>query len=158
MAGEIYARAGGTSRHSLISGNVFTALWNAARGGPCRVHNSDMMLRAAEEVFYYPDVMVVCGDDEADEDALYQDAPCLLVEVTSPSTASIDRREKMLAYRSIPSLKGYLIVDHGRMRAERYWRDDSGRWWRAEAGGPEGFVPVPCPETELTLPQIYEGL
>ena len=158
LAGEIYAHAGGTSRHSLISGNIFAALWNAARGGPCRVYNSDMMLRAAAEVFYYPDVMVVCGDDEAGEDAFYQDAPCLVVEVTSPSTASIDRREKMLAYRRIPSLRAYLIVDAEGMRVERHWRDDSGRWWRAEAVGPESFVPVPCPETGLTLPEVYEGL
>jgi Uma2 family endonuclease len=158
VGGMIYAHAGGTSRHNVISGNIFALLWNASRGGPCRVYNSDMRLQAAEEVFYYPDVMVVCGPEEVGDEALQQDAPCLVVEVTSPSTESIDRREKLLAYRSLPSLKAYLIVSQEEMRVERHWRDETGQWWRAEAVGPEGVAPVPCPEVELTLSQIYEGL
>lgn len=160
VAGEIHAHAGGTRRHDVISGNIFAMLWNAAQGGPCRVHTADRMLRAAEDIFYYPDVMVVCPpeDDPGDDDALFEDAPCLVVEVTSPSTEAIDRREKMLAYRRIPSLRAYLIVDQEALRVERHWRDESGRWWWAEAVGPEGLAPIPCPEAGLTLAQIYEGL
>lgn len=118
------------------------------------------MLCVAEDIFYYPDVMVVCPpeDDPRDDDALFEDAPCLVVEVTSPSTEAIDRREKMLAYRRILSLSAYLIVYQEALRVERHWRDESGRWWWAEAIGPEGLAPIPCPETELTLAQIYEGL
>ena len=160
VAGEIHAHAGGTRGHNKISANILAALWNAAREGDCQVYGSDMMLRTTKDVFYYPDVMVVCpSEDEPDNDeALFEDSPCLVVEVTSPSTENIDRREKLLAYRSITSLKAYLIVDQRELRVERHWRDESGRWWRAEAVGTEGIVPVPCPETELTLPQIYEGL
>lgn len=158
VGGTVHAQAGGTSRHNAISVNLLTALWETARNGDCRVYGSDMMLRAAEGIFYYPDVTVVCGDDEAGEDALYQEAPCLLAEVTSPSTESTDRREKMLAYRNIPSLRAYLIVDQRTMRVERHWRDDTGRWWHAEAVGRNGIVPVPCPETEIPMPRIYEGL
>ena len=160
VAGEVHAHAGGTRRHDVISGNIFASLWTLARGGPCRVHTADRLLQAAEGVFYYSDVMVVCPpeDETGDDAALFEDSPCLVVEVTSPSTESIDRREKLLAYRNITSLKAYLIVDQRELRVERHWRDESGRWWRAEAVGPEGIVPIPCPETELTLPQIYEGL
>jgi Uma2 family endonuclease len=158
VGGTIYAHAGGTSRHNVVAVNILASLWNASRGGPCHVYNSDMMLRAAEDVFYYPDVMVVCGPDEAGAEALYQDAPCLVVEVASPSTQAIDRREKLLAYRKLPSLRAYLIVDQQEMRVERHWRDEAKQWWQAEISGPEGVVPFPCPETELTLQQIYEGL
>ncbi len=157
VAGMIYAPAGGTSRHNAISSNVLAALWNAARGGPCRVYGSDMRLRAGEDVFYYPDVMVVCGDDEAGESSLHQHAPCLIVEVTSPSTESIDRREKALIYRGLPSLRAYLIVDQNRRWVERHWRDESGEW---RQGGivDEGLLPIPCPETKLSLDDIYESL
>ena len=75
VGGTIYAHAGGTSRHNAIAVNIVASLWNAARGGPCRVYNSDMMLRAAEDVFYYPDVMVVCGPDEAGEDGGHGPTP-----------------------------------------------------------------------------------
>ena len=158
VGGKIYDHAGDTSRHNRISVNIVALLWNAARGGPCRVYGSDMKLRVPDEAFYYPDVMVVCDPDEAGEEALYQDSPCLLVEVTSPSTEAIDRREKLLAYRKLPSLKAYLIVDQEALRVERHWHDDAGQWWQAEAVGTDGIVPVPCPETGLMLPQIYEGL
>ena len=160
VAGEAHAHAGGTRRHNRITMNTLVALWNAAHESDCQVYGSDMMLRTAEDVFYYPDVMVVCPPENSsggDQD-LFEDSPCLVVEVTSPSTENIDRREKLLAYRNITSLKAYLIVDQRELRVERHWRDESGRWWRAEAVGTEGIVPIPCPEIELTLPQIYEGL
>lgn len=160
VAGEIHAHAGGTRRHDVISGNIFASLWNSALDGPCRVHTADRLLRTSENVFYYPDVMVVCPseDEPVDDEALFEEVPCLVVEVTSPSTEAIDRREKFLAYRNITSVKAYLVVDQREPRVERHWRDESGRWWRAEAVGAEGIVPVPCPETELTMPRLYEGL
>lgn len=160
VAGTIYVHAGGTRRHDVISVNILALLWNTARGGSCRVHSGDRMLRVDDNVVYYPDVMVVCPpeDEQRTDEALFKEAPCLVVEVTSPSTEAIDRREKLLAYRKLSSLKAYLVVDQEEMRVERHWRDETGQWWRAEAVGPEGVVPVPCPETELTLSQIYEGL
>ena len=159
VAGEVHAHAGGTRRHDVISGNIFALLWNVVRECPDRVYIA-RLLRTAGDVFYYPDVMVVCllEDEPGSDEALFEDSPCLVVEVTSPSTENIDRREKLLAYRNITSLKAYLVVDQRELRVERRWRDESGRWWWAEAVGTEGVVPIPCPETELTLPQIYEGL
>jgi Uma2 family endonuclease len=56
VAGMIYAHAGGSTRHNAIAANVLAILWNAARGGECRVYGSDMMLRATDDVFYYPDM------------------------------------------------------------------------------------------------------
>jgi Uma2 family endonuclease len=45
------------------------------------------------------------------------------VDVLSPGTASIDRREKRLAYTRLPSLEQYIVVDQGRMRADVYGRE-----------------------------------
>jgi Uma2 family endonuclease len=81
-----------------------------------------------------------------------------VVEVTSPTTETIDRREKLLAYKKLPSLRTYLIVDQEEMRVERHWCDEAGQWWQAEVTRPEGVVPLSCPQTELALTQIYEGL
>src|SRR4051794_19641555 len=57
--GEIYAMSGVSRRHSKISGNIFARCWAATRGGPCRVHQSEVKLRI-RQIFYYPDVMVAC--------------------------------------------------------------------------------------------------
>ena len=155
--GMIYAQAGADRRHNQIAGNVFGLLWNTARGGPCRVYQNDMKLRTADDVFYYPDVMVVC--EPVGESSVYEESPCLVVEIASPSTESIDRREKMLAYRSIPTLRAYLIVAQDDRRVERYWRGEDGEWRQGEAVGEGSKVPIPCPSPiESTLSEIYEGL
>ncbi len=153
VAGEVYAMVGVSRRHSRIAGNVFRLLAVASAGGSCRVHQSDMKLQI-EDVFYYPDVMVACEDEP--EDPYYEDSPCLVVEVVSPSTESTDRREKLAAYKRIPGLKAYLIVDQDRMRVERHFRDEEGVWLRADLVD-EGRFSVPCPEMSLTLAEIYEG-
>jgi Uma2 family endonuclease len=155
VAGEVYALSGATRRHNRIAGNIFARLWAAARGGPCRVYMSDVKLRAARDVIYYPDVMVACGPEG--DDPLVEHAPCLVVEVISPSTEMIDRREKAMVYKGIAGLKAYLIVHQDCRRVERHWRDDQGAW-RYAAAVDEGRVPVPCPELELTLGEIYEGV
>ncbi len=154
VAGEVYAMVGVSRRHSRIAGNIFRLLAVAAAGGPCRLHQSDMKLQI-EDVFYYPDVMVACEDEP--EDPYYENSPCLVVEVVSPSTESTDRREKLAAYKRIPGLKAYLIVDQARMRVERHFRDEEGAWRRGDLVD-EGRFSVPCPETSLSLAEIYEGL
>ena len=109
--------SGATARHSLIAGTIFTRFFTAADAGSCRVFMSDMRLEAAGDKYYYPDITVVCTP-MAELDIVAR-GPCVVVEVTSPSTARIDRGEKLDAYRRIPTLRAYLIVDHRRRRVER---------------------------------------
>lgn len=154
VAGTIHAMVGTTKRHNRIALNIASLLLDAARGGSCRVYASYVKVRT-EDAIYYPDVMVACGSE--DDDPLVENSPCLIVEVTSPGTESIDRREKMYNYRKIPSLREYLIVDQNRRWVERHFRAEDGTWRRADLVD-EGRFPVPCPETELSLAVIYEGL
>ncbi len=154
VAGEVYAMTGASRRHNRIAGNVYRRLADAAAGGPCRVYMETVKLRI-DDVFYYPDVMAACGTEP--DDPYYEDAPCLVVEVVSPGTESTDRREKLAAYRRVPGLKAYLILDQERMLVERHFRDEEGVWIRADLVDEGGFS-VPCPEMSLTLAEIYEGL
>lgn len=143
-----------TKRHNRIIVNISSRLLSVARGGTCRVYSESVKLRVSDDVIYYPDVMVACGPE--DEDTLVEHVPCLIVEVTSPSIESTDRREKMLNYRKIPSLQAYLIVDQNRHWIERHWWDESGEW--RQGGLDRGEIPVPCPETSLPLDEVYENL
>jgi len=157
VAGEVYAMSGVTLRHNAIARNVILHLTAAAgAAGPCQVYFSDVRLGAANDVYYYPDVMVVCGTI-AELDMVVTD-PCIVIEITSPSTARIDRGEKVTAYRAIPSVRAYLIVDHRRRRVERHWRLDAmAEWVRDEVVG-DGNVAVPCLNVEITLDTIYRGV
>ena len=155
VGGEIFVMVGATKRHNRIVVNISSCLWGVARGGGCRVYSESVKLRVSDDVIYYPDVMVACGPEG--DDPLVEDAPCLVVEVASSSTETTDRREKLAAYKRMPSLEAYLIVSQDRKWVERHFRDEDGIWRRADLLD-EGRFPVPCPETELSLAEIYEGL
>lgn len=61
--GEVRAIAGASEAHSLIAANLIFALGSRFRGGPCRVHGSDLRVRIDETGLYaYPDVTVVAGN------------------------------------------------------------------------------------------------
>lgn len=155
--GEVYAMSGVTRRHNAIAGNVYVRLRTATRGGPCRVHMSEVKLHLGR-IIYYPDVMAACGPEPADE--RIEESPCLVVEVLSPSTERTDRHEKLDAFKRIPSLGAYLIISQEERRVDHYWRDPAGEW-RRELIVDHGTVPLPCEPLggmPLTLDEIYEGV
>jgi Uma2 family endonuclease len=156
VAGEIYALAGASARHNRIAGNIFAQLWAAAGDGPCQVYGSDMRLRIGDAAVYYPDVQVVC--DPSDTEESFKTCPCVIVEVLSPSTESIDLREKWLVYNRLECLQAYIIVYCDQMRVLRHYRAENNAWFSALHAGPEDKIPFPCPEVELTLGDIYRGV
>ena len=156
VAGEVYALAGASRRHNRIAMNIAASLLAVSRGGPCRVSISDIKLRASEEVYYYPDVMLAC--DPTDNDAYAKARPCLIVEVASPATASIDRREKWAAYQTIQTLREYLIVDQDEVRVELRRRENLREWsiTQFEAGD---VVELAClPGLKLPVDDLYRDL
>jgi Uma2 family endonuclease len=155
--GEIYAMSGAKRRHNLIAaGLVYHARGAANSRESCQVFGSDMKVFVeAHNCFYYPDLSVCC--DRSDRNELFLTRPCFIVEVLSPSTASIDRREKRASYATLESLREYLIVDADRMRVELYRREGGG--WRGYVlDQPDDIVDSSCLGMRLQLKQIYEGV
>ena len=155
VAGQIYALAGASECHNRIAMNIAAQLWMTAGDGPCRVYGSDMRLRIGDDAVYYPDVQVVCSP--ADAEQRYTSSPCLVVEVLSPSTQSIDLREKLMVYRRIESLQAYVIVYRDEMRIIRHYRAENGAWFDALYGAGSN-VPFPCPEITLPVRELYRGV
>jgi Uma2 family endonuclease len=155
VGGELHAFAGASDQHNRIAGNIHGHLWAASRNTACRVYMSDMKVRVADNLAYYPDVMVTC--DPEDTDPYIKTAPCLLVEVLSPSTASTDLREKVFTYRGVSTLEAYVIVYQDERRVVRHWRDVEGVWRHGELTK-QGDVKFPCPEITLSFDEIYEGI
>ena len=153
--GYVYALAGGTSRHNRISLNIASHFLQLAQSKPCRVYQEGMKLRTSEGVFYYPDVMAVCNKPEPDP--FFETEPCILVEVLSPSTKNTDLREKLTAYKSLPSVQTYLIVEAERLAVRRFWVDETRRWQQEDLTG-DGDIPLPRLDGVLSLPQIYRGV
>ena len=155
VAGITYVMSGASGRHNLISSNILRALHSPTRRRGCRVYIEGVKLRAASDRIYYPDVMVVCRELAGDEIVL--ENPSLVVEVTSPSTRTTDRREKLAAYRAIPSLNAYLIVEQRRRMVTVYSRVSAGDWQGLEHVG-SGDIALPFLDVTLTLDQVYEDV
>ncbi|MEE9345942.1 MAG: Uma2 family endonuclease [Methylococcales bacterium] len=152
--GQVYAMACTGEKHNIISLNIASALRQKARGTECRAFIADMKLYIPDlNRFYYPDILLAC--DPADNHEYYKQNPCLIIEVLSPTTESIDRREKLHAYQAIPSVKEYLLVSQETMQVELYRRD--GKYWQyILLNDPTDILQLSCLDLETTMPEIYE--
>jgi Uma2 family endonuclease len=111
--------------------------------------------RISQDTVYVPDLAVRC--DPEDNDPRYIARPCVVVEVLSPSTESIDRREKAAAYRGIDSLLTYLIFSQDAMRVVRHWRETTSDPWQVMIHH-RGDVPIPCMDAQLPLAEVYANI
>ncbi len=154
LAGRVYAMAGTSVNHNHIASNFLIELGVHLRGKKCAPFMNDMKVRIREvsdELYYYPDVMVNC--DPAGQQTYFCDTPALIVEVLSPSTEAIDRREKLLAYQRIPSLHTYILADQEQREITVWHRQPQG-WEKTILTGAE-TLHVAELEFGITLDAIY---
>lgn len=158
--GEVFALAGASREHNLLASNSLAGLGTRLRE-TCNIFPSDMRVHVpAAGLYTYPDVSVVCGPEDylpgGDLDTLLN--PTLLVEVLSPSTAGYDRHSKFLLYRTIPSLRYYLLVESRRVEVLLYARASAGQWTFTSFEDRAAVVPLPALGLELPLADIYRKL
>jgi len=157
VGGMLYAMAGASEEHNLISLNLSTSLRSHLRGKPCKVFMADMKVRlhvSQEDVFYYPDVMVAC--DRRDADRYFKCHPKILVEVLSPETERTDRREKLLGYTGIESLEEYVLVAQDKMQVTVFRR--SKQWQPEVITQPEQSLSLVSLGFEIPLSAVYDGV
>jgi len=157
LDGEIFAMAGASRRHNLITGSVVTRLTSQLESQPCEVYPSDMRVRVpATNLYTYPDVVVVCEEprfEDAELDVLLN--PTLLVEVLSPSTAGYDRGITFDSYRTIESLREVLFIAQESVHVVHYVRQDDGTWLLSETRDPEGCLHLASIGASLNLSEVY---
>jgi Uma2 family endonuclease len=157
IGGRIHAMAGTSEHHNLISGNVFASFHAHLRGGPCKAYMADFKVRLEinrEDIFYYPDVMVAC--QRVGVEQYYLRYPTLIVEVLSPSTESIDRREKLLNYPQISTLEEYVLIAQDTREITIHRRAED--WVPHLFNTPESLVEFRSIKLSLPLTRIYEGV
>lgn len=157
LDGEVFAMAGASRAHATVAGNIFMALRNHLRGGPCSVFIADMKLHVqADNAFYYPDVFVTCAESDRAQDQ-YMSAPSLVVEVLSPSTSAYDRGGKFASYRKLPTLREYVLIDPERLSVDLFRRHVDGHWalYPAEAGQ---TVTLDSVGLSLPIEALYEDV
>jgi Uma2 family endonuclease len=159
LDGDIYAMAGGTKDHSALSAAVIAALLNAVGDKPCRAPTSDLRIYVESiGLATFPDASVIYNPLQQHVPSPESTAlnPAVLVEVTSDSSEEYDTGKKLEAYRTIPSLREYIVVSHRERRIVVHRRDVDDKWiTRVAISG--GKVAVETLATELVVDAIYRN-
>lgn len=158
IAGQIYAMAEPSQSHEIIVDNLLMPLKAHVHGGSCRAHSAERRILfkcCGDDIAYRPDVWVGCGERRNAKGDLIEE-PRLVMEVLSPSTARIDRREKAVNYREIPSLEECVLVAQKSAQVTIYRRAEG--WQRIVLDSHESVLELRSVGLLLPIARIYEGL
>lgn len=153
VRGQVFALPVSSDHHNRLIVRLAATLLMQAESKGCHVYVALMKLRASDDAFYYPDVMVGCGEEAS---AYYKEQPSTIVEVLSPTTETTDRREKRSAYLALSSLKTYLLVDSESRRVEGYFRGAEG--WEQRVWEGQGVVELAEFGVALDVDTLYKGI
>lgn len=155
--GEIFPMAGGSTNHNQIALNFSTELNFAFKKLDYRVFMSDVRLWIPKKRIYtYPDVMLVVGKPEYYNnrtDTITN--PRVIIEVLSASTKGYDRSKKFEAYRTIPTVEEYLLLDQNRKYIEHFSKTDHKRWSFAEYNESDEAIALSSVSFEIAVADIY---
>ena len=158
LNGEVFAMSGASREHNLIVWNLAGALHPQLRGRICEAYVGDMRVHIpATGLYTYPDLAVVCGEprfEDGELDTLLN--PTVLIEVLSPTTEGYDRGRKAAHYRTLDSLREYLLVSQEEVRVELFTRQEDGHWLLSEASRLEETVSLGSIGCALLLADVYE--
>lgn len=158
ISGEIVAMTVASREHNLIIFNLTREISQQLKGRPCEGYSNDMRVRVPSTRLYtYPDLAVVCGEPQFEDD--YLDTllnPTLIIEVLSESTERYDRGKKFGFYRTIESLAEYLLVAQDEHRIEQYTKQPDGRWLLSEYRSTEDVAELASIECQLALKEVYD--
>jgi len=156
--GEMFAMAGASANHNLIVLNAGASLREQLKKKPCRVYPSDLKLRIETTGLYtYPDLSVVCGEPQLESDGgdvLLN--PIVLVEVLSESTEAYDRGKKFEHYRTIPSLKHFVLVAQDRHSIDCFSRKPDGSWVLTSCQALNDKVELDAIDSQLFAAEVYD--
>lgn len=157
-AGRVYAMTGATEPHNLLASNLVATLHGQLRHKPWRVYASDMRVKIVKTgLNTYPDLVIVCGQPQftdAVRDTLTN--PVVLIEILSASTERYDRGMKFEHYRTIESLRDYVLVAQDHYHVEHFARQEGGLWLFQEATNLAAELKLPSLDCILKLEDIYE--
>ena len=153
------AMSGARRDHNVAAGDVERNLENLfeGRGGDCTAFGSDQAVRSEELAKdVYPDVSVVCGEErylDPTGDRILAN-PCLIVEVLSPSTRNYDRGDKFDLYRTIPTVREYVMIDSTKVEVILCRRQETG-WLMLTYTSPEDVVRLESVRADLKVSDVY---
>ncbi|HKB45299.1 MAG TPA: Uma2 family endonuclease, partial [Chitinophagaceae bacterium] len=110
-------------------------------------------------LFTYPDFSIVCGKAQTAE--IYTDNltnPMIIIEILSKSTKDYDRGTKFTLYRSIKTLKEYILIDSTSVSVELFMRQEDNSWNLTEYKQLSDSFYISTIALTLSLKDIYDDV
>jgi len=157
VSGEIFAMAGTSERHALITSNISYLMTGQLKPKGCRTYITDLRVNTGA-AYFYPDIAVVCGKPELIVDNYLDNLlnPTLVFEVLSKSTEAYDRGEKFARYGRIASLMTYVLVTQDQPKIEVFSRQPDGSWRLKSFTDLSETVELPGVDCVLTVSDVYD--
>jgi phenylacetic acid degradation protein/carnitine operon protein CaiE len=155
--GRITVIASAKYDHNIICTNLYFWLQSRLEESPCEVIAGAMrVFIEKEEMFTYPDALIVCGEAEFFENDQYNlTNPSVLFEVLSPSTKLYDQGEKFERYKALPSFKEYILIDSRKVMVEHFVKNAEGVWQSRKIQSMEEDLLIETTGTRISLREIY---
>lgn len=153
--GYVYAMVGGSINHGTLISNIAGEIRNHLKGKPCQVFSEGTKVKTStphkRADYVYPDVVVDCTVEKADDNRLT--TPVLIFEVLSVSTRRYDETTKFQVYASIPTLQEYVLVDQSSAKIEIQRRRTN---WAIEKYFLGDSITFDSIKLTLTIEEIYD--
>jgi Uma2 family endonuclease len=150
------AMTGGSARHDVITGNIYTALRSRLRGKPCSNYGPNLGVQTIDSRIRYPDALITCTKFP-DTEKLAPDV-VVIFEVLSPTSGGIDRIEKMREYEAVPSILRYVVVESATAGLQVLHRDNGKASWTARALTRDELLDIPEVGIEIPVAEFYEEI
>lgn len=155
FGGETFGMVGGTARHNRVILNLASRIGDHLDGTACQVFAGSMKVQFADGVLY-PDLMVTCGKAEADDEQAVTD-PKLIIEVLSPGTRGYDQRDKFILYRTLASLREYVLIDPAKRQLEVFALVNGGVWLLTDQTN-AGVLSLASIDCKLSMELVFKGV
>ncbi|MCB1659448.1 MAG: Uma2 family endonuclease [Pseudomonadales bacterium] len=153
--GYVYAMVGGSIQHGTLVSNIVGKIWRHLEGKPCQVFSEGTKVKTPtahkRADYVYPDVVVDCSVEKADDNMLT--TPVLIFEVLSASTRRYDETTKFQVYASISTLQEYVLVDQDSAKIEIQRRRTD---WAIEKYFLGDSITFEHIQLTLTVEEIYD--
>jgi len=151
IEGQVYAMAGASKNHQRVISNLVRILSDHLRNTPCDTFASDIKVKIGDLAVFYPDVIVACEPETANE--YYTEQPLIIVEVLSKSTRRVDETTKRRLYQTLPSLQEYVLIEQDIVDIEICRRSEG---WQPEHYFMGDDITFAAIELTVSVNDIYE--
>jgi Uma2 family endonuclease len=148
--------------HNIISANIMSEMIIRLDG----LENDFIVFSSDQKIYFdtlnegvYADALAVCDKPiYYDTQKLLLTNPIIVVEVLSRSTSSYDRNGKFDKYKTLPSLREYVMIRQDACYAEVWFRERPGFWHETIVRELSGKLPLQSVGIELFMNKIYRHI